>query len=251
MGTNVDKLTKTNQDAGVLVRATSHLFGIRLDDVRLIENARKADFLADLQWLHDRAQPNDFVFIFFSGHGGCFRNASSDDGWDEYFVTYDFEFSQDPHSLVFSQQFVTWVNELPTTNVIAAIDACHSAGVFRSPQADVLGARSKLYTRLPEDEVARVASEQSKPAMRAASGRNKLKANGLLMAAARRDQSALEGSQGGFFTMALVRKMMSAKGGTLADTFARAVDLTKHTAGFRQSSKAVGDVKVAQHVVFQ
>ena len=178
MGANVDRLTKTNQDARMFANAAAQLFKVSAANVRLVENARKADFKAGMQWAYDNARAGDFIFIYFSGHGGRFHSETSDDGWDEYMVPYDFEFSQDPHNLVFSQQFATWINEMPTKNVIATIDTCFSAGVFRSLEADVLGARSKSYNRLNDGEVALAFQAERQPQTRAMGGHDRIKANG-------------------------------------------------------------------------
>lgn len=249
MGANVGQLTKANQDASMFVDAIAGLFNAKPDDVHLVANATKADFRAGMQWLRGRAQPNDFIFIYFSGHGGRFRNPSSDDGWDEYLVPYDFETSSDPRNAVLSQELAAWINDIPSKNVIATVDACHSAGVFRSLEANTLGARSKFYALPPEASAALTEAAASPPVTRSAGGRNRVKANGILLAAAHRDQAALEGPRGSHFTLALVQELMSKKGGTLADVFARSAEVTQSVTDHRQTPEAVGDVNVARHVV--
>lgn len=249
MGANVGQLTKPNQDASMFAGAMAGLFNAKPDDVRLVTNATKADFRVGMQWLRDRAQPNDLIFVYFSGHGGRFKNPSSDDGWDEFLVPYDFETSRDRRNAVFSQELAAWINEIPSKNVIATVDACHSAGVFRSLEANTLGARSKFYALPVEDAAALTEAASSLPVTRSAGGRNRVKANGILLAAAHRDQAALEGSRGGLFTLALVQEMMSRKGGTLADVFTRSAEVTQSATERRQTPEAVGDLDIARHVV--
>jgi hypothetical protein len=250
MGANVEKLTKTNQDAGVFSQTVSALFNVEPDNTRLIANATHADFFHGMQWLADHAGPQDFIFIYFSGHGGRFQSKSSDDGWDEFLVPYDFNTpGADVKNLVFSQQFASWINELPSKNVVAVIDACHSAGVFRSIEADTLGARNKFMIFPASDNPALITAGM-RPATRAAGGANRVKANGILLAASHRDQSALEGANGGFFTLALTQEMMSKSGGTLADVFARSVDDTLQMSHNRQAPEAVGDLDMARHIKF-
>ncbi|MBV8914649.1 MAG: caspase family protein [Acetobacteraceae bacterium] len=249
MGANVAGLTKSNQDAQYFTRAISGLFDVKPDTIRVIDNGKSADFRDGMAWLKSEAQPRDFVFVYFSGHGGRFRSSTSADGWDEYLVPYDFEDPRpDPRNLLFSQVIAGLINQLPTKNVVAVIDACHSAGVFRSLEAAVLGARSKFYPLSPEMSVE--AAQIAEPATRAAGGRNRIKANGLLLAAAHRDQNALEGSQGSFFTLALVQEMLSKEGGTLADAFARSVSTTERLTDNRQEPEAVGDIDVGRRIVF-
>jgi hypothetical protein len=249
MGANVSGLTKSNQDAAYFTRAVSGLFSVQPENTRLINDGKSADFRNGMEWLKNNVQPRDYVFIYFSGHGGRFRSNSSEDGWDEFLVPYDFEDPHpDPKALLFSQLIATLINQLQSKNVVLVADACHSAGVFRSIEAAVLGARSKFYPLSPElsSEVTDIAD----PRTRAAGGRNRIKANGLLLAAAHRDQNALEGSHGSFFTLALVQEMLSKEGGTLADAFTRSIATTGRLTDNRQEPEAVGDMDVGRHIVF-
>ncbi len=257
MGANVGKLTKANQDANQFTKATTELFNVPANHIRLLENGKKADFVRGMNWLTENAQPSDFVFIYFSGHGGRFKSETSDDGWDEFLVPYDFEAPEpDPKNLLFSQQFAFLINRLQTKHVVAVVDACNSAGVFRSLDAGVLGARSKFYA-LTDDLNAgaiRAAAEEraaeAPPRTRAAGGRNRIKANGLLLAAAHRDQSALESSIGGFFTVAIVEEMRSKAGGNLNDVFERTIARTEQLSKNRQQPEAVGDPEVGKTISF-
>ena len=249
MGANVSGLTKSNQDGAYFTRAVAGLFDVAQDHIRLVDNGKNA-FAAGLDWLRNGADARDFVFIFFSGHGGRFRSATSDDGWDEFLAPYDFEDPHpDPKKLLFSQTIAAMVNRLRTKNVVAVVDACHSAGVFRAIQAAVLGARSKFYPLSPEMS-AEVSAVAEPPQTRAMGGRNRIKANGLLLAAAHREQNALEGSRGSFFTLALVQEMLSKEGGTLADAFARTVVTTGKMTDNRQEPEAVGDMGLGRRITF-
>lgn len=261
MGANVEKLTKSNQDAAQFTMTMMQLFPVPEDHVRFLENGKNADFVAGMDWLTNVAQPRDFVFIYFSGHGGRFKSQTSSDGWDEFLVPYDFEDANaDPKNLLFSQRLAFMINKLQTKNVIAVIDACHSAGVYRALQADVLGARNKFYHLPPEmsdesiqaafDATVTAAPPPSGQRTRAMGGRNRIAANGLLLAAAKRDQSALESSKGSYFTLALVHEMNSAEGGTLIDVFNRTVKLTEQYSQNRQDPEAVGDLGLGRNINF-
>jgi hypothetical protein len=252
MGANVAGLTKSNLDAALFTRAVKGLFNVEADHIRVVDNGKNADFRDAMEWLRTNAKPNDFVFIYFSGHGGRFRSNTSEDGWDEFLVPYDFEDPHpDPKTLLFSQLIAGLINRLPTKNVVAVIDACHSAGVFRSIEAAVLGARSKFYPLPPElEQQVLEFTEFNAPRTRAMGGAGRISANGLLLAAAHRDANALEGSAGSFFTLALVQEMMSRDGGTLEDAFNRSIATTERMTNNRQEPEAVGDMGVGRRIVF-
>lgn len=254
MGANVDKLTKSNQDATMFARVIAETFNVAEADGKLIPNATKADFREGMEWLRGKARPQDMVFIYFSGHGAQVQDPTrtSSDGLDELLIPYDFE-TKHPGSLrdgVFSQEFARWVNALGTRNVIAVLDTCHSGGLYRSIEGDVLGARSKAY-KLPGDtDLTRPADLNPAPATRSAGGSGRVAANGTLMAAAKRDQSALEGPQGSFFTLALLRELRTSASGTFADTFERAAEATRSVTQGRQNPVSVGPMDTARLITF-
>ena len=259
LGANVDKLTKSNQDAAQFTMTMMQLFPVAEDHVRFLENGKNADFVAGMDWLTNVAQPRDFVFIYFSGHGGRFKSQSSSDGWDEYLVPYDFQNpNADAKNLLFSQRLAFLINRLQTKNVVAVVDACHSAGVYRAMQSDVLGARSKFFHLPPEVTDASVEAAfgavmppgDGTQRTRAMGGRHRIAANGLLLAAARRDQSALESSKGSYFTLALVHEMNAKEGGSLVDVFKRTIRLTGEYSQHRQDPEAVGDMELGENINF-
>jgi len=245
MGSNVKPLTKTNQDAALFTDMVARLFGVRPDDQRVLANATKADFAAGMAWLRERARPADLVIIFYSGHGMQVRDptGTSSDGLDEAFVPYDFETLPKPsgRNLVWSQEFARWVNALPTDTVITVVDACHSAGLYRSVDSTELGAKAKVYVP-PADLDLAPPAELAVPATRALGGSGREIAKGVLLAAASRRQSALEVSDGGLFTVALLRDLAGARGGSLREAFERAAATVDRRTGGRQSPQAIGDL---------
>ena len=256
MGANVEKLTKSNQDASMFSRVVGETFNVAEEDNKFIANATKADFKAGMEWLRGRARPQDLVFLYFSGHGAQIDDSSgtSSDGKDELLIPYDFE-TKHPPSLrdgVFSQELSRWINALPTRNVISVLDTCHSAGLYRSIEGDVLGARKKSFTIPGDTEMTRPADLNAEPqaGTRSAGGRGRVPANGTLMAAAKRDQSALEGPQGSFFTLALLRELRTSSSGTFEDTFTRAVAATKSVTQGRQNPESVGPMDAPRLITF-
>jgi hypothetical protein len=133
------------------------------------------------------------------------------------------------------------------------MDTCFSAGLYRGIESDVLGARKKYFTfaagtdmtppTLAPDPDAGPTTRGSRPVTR-------VKANGVLFAAARRDQSALEGKDGSFFTMALIREVMASSSGSMSDAFERGAARTRTATENRQTPELVGSRDLARTITF-
>jgi hypothetical protein len=246
MGADVKPLTKTNQDARMFVEAMRRRYAVPPENVRLYENVYKAQFKAGMDWLRERARPQDLAVIYFSGHGtqGRDRSGRSPDGRAEAFVPYELEVKTRPaaQDLVWSWEFVGWLNAIPAGTVLTVIDSCHSAGLYRSIEGAVLGAKEK-YFLLPDDlDLDPVLP----PATRSVGLVPLSSAKGTLLAAARRDQSALEGPAGSLFTLALVRVMTEGRTGTMADAFEAVARQVGRTTRNRQTPTLVGTEQAAE-----
>eukprot|EP01037_Dinobryon_pediforme_P005425 gene5425-5480_t len=252
MGANVDKLTKPNQDATLFTQVIAARLPVADSNVRLIKNATRADFQDGMAWLRERAGPHDFVFIYFSGHGARPQDptGTSADGYDQVLIPYDFETKAPGYKskAIWSQEFATMINAIPTPKVIAVIDTCFSGGVFRSIESGELGARNRFW-KIPAD-VQLEHEPSARPATRAIGGAGRIAAKGLLFAAASPEQSALENAQGGVFTMAFLRELANATSGTMADAFARAAQNTRTNTHDRQTPSTVGNMDVAALIGF-
>jgi hypothetical protein len=217
MGADVRPLTKTNSDARLFAAAMQQRYSIPRDNLRYYENVYKPQFRAGMGWLRERARPQDFVIIYFSGHGAQARDRSgrSPDGRAEAFVTYEAQTKPQTTAddVVWSWEFVSMLNAIPAGTVLTVIDACHSAGLYRSIEGAVLGAKEK-YFELPSDMEVEAPAEAATRSVVPLSS-----AKGTLLAAARRDQSALEGQMGGLFTLALTRIVADNRSGTMAGAF--------------------------------
>lgn len=246
MGANVKPLTKSNQDARMYAGAMVRRYGIPRENVRLYDDVTKAQFKAGMDWLRERARPQDMVVIYFSGHGaqGPDKSGRSPDGQAEAFVPYDFESKPKPSAqdLVWSWEFVSWLNAIPAGAVLTVVDACHSAGLYRSMEGAVLGAKEK-YFELPPDMDFDVVAELKTRSMSAPALSS---AKGALLAAARRDQSALEGPAGSFFTLAMVRVIDEGRVDTMAGAFEASVRLVGQTTRNRQTPTLVGAQSTAE-----
>ncbi|MGE0716153.1 MAG: caspase domain-containing protein [Alphaproteobacteria bacterium] len=253
MGANVKPLTKTNQDAVIFARAMREMFSVPDQYVRVVENVDKAGFKAGMDWLGRQTRRNDIAVIFFSGHGAQVpdHSGSSADGLDEAFVPYDFETNPKPtgRDLVWSQEFARWVNALPTDSVITVVDACHSAGLYRSIGTTVMGAKTKVFIP-PADFDMTPPPDAAAPTTRAMAGRNRVSAKGILFAAAQRDQSALEGQDGAVFAMAFIRQMINTNQGTMTEVFQQTAKLVHEGTQGKQSPQAVGTPAPSNRVRF-
>ncbi|MGE0723545.1 MAG: caspase family protein [Alphaproteobacteria bacterium] len=251
MGSNVKPLTKTNQDAKLFATVIKVRRNLPDEQVMVLTDVYRDDFKRGMDWLREKAGPRDIAIIFYSGHGVQVRDPTntSADGLDEAFVPYEFQTKAKPsgRDLIWSHQFANWVNALRTDNVITVIDACHSAGLYRSLDSAIIGAKPKAY-RPPADLDLTMPADEREPKTRAMGGRGRPVAKGVLLAAARRDQSALEAEDGGVFVMTLLRLIYNSPDGTLDAYFtsaqARVHDSTKE----KQSPQAVGDLETARRL---
>ena len=254
MGSNVKPLTKSNQDAAMFASEMMKNFNIPDDHVRYLPDFKKADFIAGMAWLTRVAQPQDYVFIFYSGHGGRDKDPSGPDGYIYYLLPYDVETAPtDPKSYLLAQQLAFQINRLQTKNVVTVTDACFSGGVYRGLEAEVLGARRKYY-RLPAGLTGKqLVDASAAPTTRAVATPGRISPNGLLLAASRNDETAGETSAGSLFTLALATAIEDGKGGTLMDVFDRASKLTvEHSKpDHPQDPTADGDFGVGRRIVFK
>lgn len=251
MGSNVKPLTKTNQDAQLFATVLKARRNLPDDQIMVLKDVHKAEFKRGMEWLRAKARPQDVAMIFYSGHGAQVKDPTntSEDGLDEAFVPYDFETNPKPsgRDLIWAHEFATWVNALRTDHVITVIDACHSAGLYRSLDSAIVGAKPKAYRPPPGLDLTMPAEERG-PKTRAMGGRGRPVAKGVLLAAARRDQSALEGEDGGVFVMTLLRLIYNSSDGSLGDFFVAAQSRVNQQTQEKQSPQAVGDLDGARRL---
>ncbi|XXG93827.1 Ca(2+)-dependent cysteine protease [Hypoxylon texense] len=93
----------------------------------------KANILRAMEWLVAGAQPNDALFLHYSGHGGQTKDLDGDeeDGYDE--VIYPLDYETAGH-IVDDQLHQVLVNPLKGgTRLTAIFDSCHSGSVLDLP----------------------------------------------------------------------------------------------------------------------
>ncbi|TGO02831.1 hypothetical protein PN36_18190 [Candidatus Thiomargarita nelsonii] len=93
--------------------------------------------------LKERVKPNDFVYIFYSGHGSQTKDLNGDEpsGYDQTWVSYGARTRSDNKDKdnydVLDDEIDKWLSNLyqKTKNVIFISDSCHSATVTRGAAA--------------------------------------------------------------------------------------------------------------------
>jgi len=257
MGSNVKPLTKSNQDASMFVDGFRRLFSVPPSNIRIYNDVYRRQFKDGMDWLRERAQPNDFVVVYYSGHGAQIPDDDGDepDGVDEVFVTYDVEGKArpSPGDFVRDDEYASWVNALRTNQVLSVIDACHSGGLTRGFGDVVMGANPKFY--IAPAFTASAAPAQggmtAKSFTLKSGGAGKHQPKGTTLAAAREEQSALEGETGSLFTLALLETLSRERKGTMADAFAVASRAVAARTGSRQTPVMAGERFVAERIAIR
>ena len=95
------------------------------------------------QALIKRVKPNDFVYIFYSGHGSQTKDLNGDEpsGYDQTWVSYGARTNRKgiDNYEVLDDEIDQWLSKLyqKTKNVVFVSDSCHSATVTRGPAATI------------------------------------------------------------------------------------------------------------------
>jgi hypothetical protein len=112
-------------DATLLGQAMRAAHLQRVDEQVVLTDAQvtRAQFLDGIRTLARRAQPEDVVMVFFSGHGNVQpapQGSAELDGLDETIVLFDGPVTDD--------ELVTELSQVRAQTVILALDTCHSGG---------------------------------------------------------------------------------------------------------------------------
>ncbi|KAK1148735.1 Ca(2+)-dependent cysteine protease [Aspergillus melleus] len=116
-------------------------FGYRREDMVILTDDQKnamsvptkANILRAMQWLVKDAQPNDSLFVHFSGHGGRTPDLDGDeeDGYDD--VIYPLDYRTAGH-IVDDDMHAIMVRPLrPGVRLTAIFDSCHSGTALDLP----------------------------------------------------------------------------------------------------------------------
>ncbi|KAK7707135.1 Ca(2+)-dependent cysteine protease [Diaporthe eres] len=103
------------------------------DQANPVLQPNKQNILRAMNWLVANAQPNDSLFLHYSGHGGQTKDLDGDegDGFDE--VIYPVDFKQRGH-IVDDEVHAIVVKPLsPGVRLTAIFDSCHSGSMMDLP----------------------------------------------------------------------------------------------------------------------
>ena len=159
-------------------------------------------------------------------------------------VTFDVEGKANPSTrdIVRDDEYAAWVNGLRTSQVLSVIDACHSGGLQRGFGDVLMGATPKFFIR------GEIRPASAAPATRAL-GVPKMTPKGTTLAAAREDQSALEGSKGSIFTLALIESLAGVKkAGTMVDVFSTTSRRVASVTESKQTPVMTGERGTAERI---
>ncbi|SCU85057.1 LAMI_0C09978g1_1 [Lachancea mirantina] len=116
-------------------------YGYRAEDIVILTDDQqqmmsvplRANIIRAMQWLVRDAQPNDALFLHYSGHGGQTKDLDGDeeDGMDD--VIYPVDFEAQGH-IVDDEMHDIMVKPLPPgVRLTALFDSCHSGTVLDLP----------------------------------------------------------------------------------------------------------------------
>ncbi len=121
--------------------------------ILLGSHATKAAFEDGLRWLAKNTQPEDLVFIYFSGHGTLIRDqppAHHPDGLSSAFVCYhekgtlQADSPELKHILLVGNNFADLMKDVPARRRLIVVDSCHSGSINK----DITGTYVPKYLPL-------------------------------------------------------------------------------------------------------
>lgn len=88
------------------------------------------------EWLVNGVTTDDQVLIYYTGHGSQVEDLNGDetDGLDEFLLAHDFNVNGDNDytGALGDDSFYEALQQIPTSNVLLMVDACHSGTGFKS-----------------------------------------------------------------------------------------------------------------------
>lgn len=166
--------------------------------------------------------PNDKVYVYFSGHGSQISDVDGDeeDNLDEFLVTYEFDHRGNQPGALTDDEFHKLLTSVPSNQVFAFIDACHSGTISRNVALTnmSLGESQAMpkflqYPGMPKasgkSNSRSLSMDESSSEARGSRAQsrkrsmNKGKVNFVTLSATQDDEVALATPKGSFFTMGL------------------------------------------------
>ena len=189
-------------------------------------------------WLINGVNENDRVFIYFSGHGGHFKDLDGDeaDGYDEYITTYDLGEKKTDGGYILDDDLSTWLNAIPSKYKMVMLDSCHSGTATRSliPAGKQMGT-NVLYSKKHSFGKATQLNilSKSSPSNMQPKGKNSGFLDGLThtitLAAAHDFEAAQASDNGSLFTIGIYQSLSKA---AQNGTFPTALDIVEQAGTF-------------------
>jgi len=130
----IRNLNAPGADAQMMAEVMKKFGQLDFAIVLIYENATHENIEAAIcKTLKDKTNPDDEVFIFWSGHGGRCTDDNDDeaDDLDEYLVPYDgntASLKDARRTMVMDDEFGRWIQELDGRRILVILDACFSGG---------------------------------------------------------------------------------------------------------------------------
>jgi len=181
-------------------------FGFEADRIRVLvdREATRAAILEAMREIVGASEPDDLVYIHFSGHGSQARDGNedeTDDGLDETILSYDAR--TDGVADITDDEIGEILAGLKTRNALIVLDSCHSGTATR----DISAIRTRMVAADPRTEL--YESDEITTRSVGPTGRQY-----VLMTGAASNQSALDGPIDGefygFFSYALGKALANA-----------------------------------------
>lgn len=128
-------------DAHNIFNFLTSMYGYSPDDIVMLTDDQtdmvrvptRNNMLRAMQWLVNGAQPNDSLFLHYSGHGGQTKDLDGDeaDGMDD--VIYPVDFQVAGHIVDDDMHDIMVKPLLPGVRLTALFDSCHSGTVLDLP----------------------------------------------------------------------------------------------------------------------
>jgi hypothetical protein len=233
-------------------------WGFRSENVRILLDhaATRAAIRSGLtEWLPSVVKPGDQVVFFFAGHGSRIFGTDLDknDGFRETISPAD-ALRRSARNDIADVELGAWLRALPTDNVKAILDSCHSGSATRSMTSF---SRTRSLARNPLTDLTPPAGWTAAAASRSLVGSSNTVINVgkvLEMAAARPQETSVETvfenprgtglpRAGGVFTTTLVRHLWQVPLETTYEEIYRLTLEDVKRQGFQQRPQLAGDAR--------
>ncbi|HHY46797.1 MAG TPA: hypothetical protein GX506_05785 [Firmicutes bacterium] len=132
---SIPNLTGAVPDARSMFDTFSTSNGLAGEPETLFDDeATKANIRSRITALASRADPQDYIMIYFSGHGGQVPG-SEPDGLDEFIAPYEASV-QDSSSLITDDELEQWLSGSRCRNVVLIFDSCRSGGMTKNARLE-------------------------------------------------------------------------------------------------------------------